>query len=238
MRGAIWQSTSPTPARRERRSTRSMRHRLHSTASSGLEPRSSASRSTGWPGAAPTAVAASSPALRTLRSRGNSAWEARLSVQPRSGPHEAGTAPTRTRESRTGARPLRRVGPCMLQRPTLGSKWGAPVFARVTTSAALPNSTGRSSSLTDWAACWLICGRQEALVALRLLPEARRGPRSVRGTIPRRAEAADSLNQGRLDAAPTRDRRRGHSDGDHDGNSRPRVIRSSRVRRPSVPRRR
>jgi len=55
-------------------------------------------------------------------------------------------------------------------------------------------------SLTDWAACWVYLNRAEALLALRLLPEARADlARFTEVSV--RAHAIDSLNKARLDAA-------------------------------------
>ena len=54
--------------------------------------------------------------------------------------------------------------------------------------------------LSDWAACWFFLTRAEAYVALRLLPEARGDlGRFVEASA--RAKAVDSVNKGRLDAS-------------------------------------
>ena len=56
------------------------------------------------------------------------------------------------------------------------------------------------STLSEWAACWLYLCRADALVELRLLPEA--GEDLARfEERSRNAEAVDSLNQARLDGA-------------------------------------
>jgi len=55
-------------------------------------------------------------------------------------------------------------------------------------------------SLSDWAACWLYLCRAEAFVSLRLLPEARADLARFEEGVGR-AEAIDSLNNARLEAA-------------------------------------
>ncbi len=57
-----------------------------------------------------------------------------------------------------------------------------------------------ASELSDWSACWLSLSRAQALVGLRLLPEARiELGRFVDAAA--RANAVDSVNKGRLEAA-------------------------------------
>ena len=146
------------------------------------------------------AVADSSPALRTLRSRGDSAWEARLlynraAVLTKLGRHRPARADLERAHGLYTALGLHAAA------SDARIEMGRARFREGDYVGCLAELDRVGlSSLTDWAACWLYLWRAEALVALRLLPEARDdlGRFEERS---RHAEAADSLNQGRLDAA-------------------------------------
>ena len=146
------------------------------------------------------AVSGSAPALRALRTRGDSAWEARLlynraAVLTKLGRHRAARAD------------LERARDLYL---TLGL--GAAAADAQIELALVQFRDGNHvaclaeldridlAELSDWAACWFYFWRAEALVALRLLPEAAADLARFEERS-RRAGATDTLNQGRLDAA-------------------------------------
>ena len=146
------------------------------------------------------AVAESAPALHTLRSRGDLVWEARLL-------YNRAAVLTKLGRHRPARSDLERAHDLYA---TLGLHAAASdalielgrVRFREGDYVGCLAELDRIDvvSLTDWAACWLYLWRAEALVALRLLPEARAdlGRFEERS---RSANAAESLNQGRLDAA-------------------------------------
>jgi hypothetical protein len=139
-------------------------------------------------------------ALATLRRRGDKAWEARLAFNRGSALAELG-------EHRTARRDLERAR-ALYSELGLGA---AVTDARreLASLAAVEGDPLRClseldaidlGSVTDWTACWLHLPRAEALLALRLLPEARADLARF-AELSTRVRAADSLNKARLDAA-------------------------------------
>ena len=145
-------------------------------------------------------IAGSSAALRALRARGDSIWEARLlynraAALTKLGHHErAGTDLERARDlyDESGLDAAASDARIELAR----ARFREGDYLACLADLDLVDVAG----LSDWAACWLYLWRAEALVALRLLPEARADLARFEERS-RAAEAVDSLNKERLDAA-------------------------------------
>jgi hypothetical protein len=142
----------------------------------------------------------SAAALELLRRRGEKAWEARLA-------YNRGAALAEIGRSGPARRDLERA-------ETLYAELGyeaavADVRIELALLAALEGDAVRClaeldavdvAALTDWAAAWFYLYRAEALLGLRLLPEARADlARFVE--VSARVKADDSLTKARLQAA-------------------------------------
>ncbi len=146
------------------------------------------------------AVDASTAALHRLRTSGDSVWEARLlynraAVLTLLGRHSQARADLeRARDLYTKLGLDAAAADACIELARVRSRDGDYVGCL----SALDEID--ISSLSEWAACWLYLCRADALVELRLLPEARDDLTKFEERS-RMAEAVDSVNQARLDGA-------------------------------------
>ena len=151
-------------------------------------------------GRAREALPGTTASLRVLHRRGDLTWEARLL-------YNRGTALAELGEARAARRDLERARNLYAALGLEAAVADAQIaLARLRYIEAdvigclIELGTIDTAELSDWAACWLVLFRAEAFVGLRLLPEARSDLRRfVEAST--RAEAVDSVNKGRLEAA-------------------------------------
>lgn len=144
-----------------------------------------------WPG--------SSDALRELRRRGDTAWEARLLYNRGGSLAEVGDAASARRDLERARELYSQLGlaaavadaQIILARLRLDD---GDVLDCLRELEAIDRG-----ELSDWAACWFFLRRAEAYVALRLLPEARIDLERFTEACTR-AKAVDPVNKGRLHA--------------------------------------
>ena len=146
------------------------------------------------------AVDASVPALQTLRASGDSVWEARLLY------NRAAVLTLLGRHTQARA-DLARARDLYVELGLAAAASDARVeLARVHfqegdyVGCLAELDRVDVSTLSEWSACWLYLYRADALVELRLLPEATADLARFDERA-RRAEAGDSVNQARLDGA-------------------------------------
>ena len=145
-------------------------------------------------------VTGSGAAVRALQRRGDRSWEARLR-------YNRGRALTRLGEHRRARIDLERARDLYASLDLDAAAADARIeLARVRlregdfVGCLAELDAVDTKTLSDWAACWLYLCRAEALLSLRLLPEAKADLARFEEGVGR-ARAADSLNNARLDAA-------------------------------------
>jgi hypothetical protein len=146
------------------------------------------------------AIPGSAEAARALRRRGDRVWEARLR-------YNRGRALTRLGEHRRARGDLERARDLYDALQLAAAAADARIeLARVRlregdfVGCLAELDAVDAGSLSDWAACWLYLCRAEAFLSLRLLPEAKADLAKFEEGVGR-AEAIDSLNNARLEAA-------------------------------------
>ena len=146
------------------------------------------------------AVIGATPALRVLRSQRDSVWEARVlynraAVLTLLGRHGQARADLeRARELYTALGLDAAAADARIELARVRSEDGDYIGCLAELDRV------DVSTLSEWAACWLYLCRANALVELRLLPEASEDLARFEERS-RNAEAVDSLNQARLDGA-------------------------------------
>ena len=151
------------------------------------------------------ALPASERALSALRRQGDTVWEARLSfnrgvVLAEIGDHVAARKELeRARDLYSSVGYDVAAAEASIELGLLPSLAGDPLRSLVELDAI------DTSSLSDFMICWLHLNRAEALLRLRLLPEARSGPRAFRGSP---CAERSPRQQGSAGRSPPRTRRR------------------------------
>jgi CHAT domain-containing protein len=146
------------------------------------------------------AVVGSTPALRVLRNKRDSVWEARVlynraAVLTLLGRHGHARADLeRARELYTALGLDAAAADACIELARVRSEDGDYIGCLAELDRV------DVSTLSEWAACWLYLCRADALIELRLLPEASEDLARFEARS-RNAEAVDSLNQARLDGA-------------------------------------
>src|SRR5262249_51922886 len=138
----------------------------------------------------------STAALRVLHRHGDVAWEARLSYNRGAALGEIGELLGARRDLERAHRLYESLNltaaaaDARIELARLRSLEGDPI------GCLEDLDTIDVATLSEWAACWLYLNRAEALVELRLLPEARVDLGRFEQTSTK-AKAADSVNRSR-----------------------------------------